>query len=192
MSSPTIFFTSDLHFGHKNIHYKFAPSRKVLGETLEEQHNSLIERWNSRVHKKDTVYVLGDVAWTAWAYQAVVPQLNGIKFLVRGNHDRLAEGLYLTDFNKILGAFPMELFPGCDVVLTHIPIHPQEMQYRWKFNIHGHLHEKVVLCKGPLVTSTSEIPDQRYINVCCEQTDFYPLAIDELRKIAAERLEKLI
>ena|SRR3990167_1029567 len=184
-----LFFISDLHFGHHNI-LQMSPSRKILGDTLEEQHVSLIDRWNSVVRKKDTVWVLGDVAVSAWAYRACIPQLNGYKKLVRGNHDTLQESEYRRDFGKIFGAIGMELFPGCSVVLTHIPIHTQEMEFRWRFNIHGHIHEKHVMIgiKDTEGQECDEVPDYRYINVSCEQTNFYPLALEELRLIAQRRL----
>ena len=181
-----LFFISDLHFGHYNI-LQMSPSRAVLGATLEEQHVSLIDRWNSVVRKKDTVWVLGDVAMSSWAYRATLPQLNGYKKLVRGNHDVLAETEYRRDFRKIFGAVNMELFPSCRVVLTHIPIHPQEMEFRWRFNVHGHIHEKHVLM-GYADNERKSNPDLRYINVSCEQTNFYPLALEELRLIAQRRL----
>lgn len=51
-----IFFTSDLHFGHSNIvrmcDRPFA--------TIEEMDEQLIRNWNRKVHKCDTVYILGD------------------------------------------------------------------------------------------------------------------------------------
>ena len=181
------FFISDLHFGHKNI-LNMSPSRNILGDALEEQHVSLFYRWNSVLRKNDYVWVLGDVAMGRMAYEACIPQLRGIKRLVRGNHDVLAEEIYRKDFVKIFGVVNMELFPKCRVVLTHIPIHPQELEFRWKFNIHGHLHEKQVLIKVAKSEYTLPFLDLRYINVSCEQTDFYPLALEDLRLIAKQRL----
>ena len=56
---PKIFFTSDLHFGHKNI-IRF-DNRPF--STVEEMDEALIRNWNAKVSDEDTVYVLGDISW---------------------------------------------------------------------------------------------------------------------------------
>lgn len=49
-------YTSDLHFGHKNVmqfdHRPFAD--------VEEMDAFIMQCWNSRVQSDDTVYILGD------------------------------------------------------------------------------------------------------------------------------------
>ena len=54
-----IYFTSDLHFGHSNIiklcNRPFA--------TVEEMDRALMEGWNKKVKKCDTVYIIGDIIW---------------------------------------------------------------------------------------------------------------------------------
>ena len=58
-----IWFTSDLHFFHDRI-LEFHPKRKeIFGNTIEEAKEAMIQLWNSRVSKKDTVYILGDLAF---------------------------------------------------------------------------------------------------------------------------------
>lgn len=53
-----ICFTSDLHLGHSAIiHMKNRPFADV-----EEMNRKLISNYNSVVHKKDTVYILGDIS----------------------------------------------------------------------------------------------------------------------------------
>ena len=52
-----IWFTSDLHFFHDRI-LEFHPKRKELfGNTVEKAKEAMIQLWNSRVNKKDTVYI---------------------------------------------------------------------------------------------------------------------------------------
>lgn len=54
-----IYFTSDLHFGHRNvIRFDNRPFSSV-----EEMDAALIERWNQKVSNEDAVYVLGDLSW---------------------------------------------------------------------------------------------------------------------------------
>ena len=54
-----IFFTSDLHFGHKNI-IKF-DNRPFFD--VSDMNKELIKRWNNKVTKDDVVYVCGDFIW---------------------------------------------------------------------------------------------------------------------------------
>ncbi len=51
------FFTSDTHFGHKNI-ITFC-SRPF--ETIDEMNDNLIKNWNDMVKPTDRVFVVGDV-----------------------------------------------------------------------------------------------------------------------------------
>lgn len=50
-----VFFTSDLHFGHKNL----CNSLRKMSE--DESDSIIINNWNRVVRKKDTVYILGDI-----------------------------------------------------------------------------------------------------------------------------------
>lgn len=53
-----IYFTSDLHYGHKaTISMCDRPFNDV-----EEMNQTLFENWNNIVHQNDTVYILGDIA----------------------------------------------------------------------------------------------------------------------------------
>ena len=53
-----LFFTSDLHHGHKSILNWQGHTRG--GSDLEEHSLWLVEQWNSVVSKRDTVVVLGE------------------------------------------------------------------------------------------------------------------------------------
>src|SRR3990167_7246288 len=79
-----IYFTADLHFGHKNI-ITFC-NRPFAG--TQEMNRALIDNWNSRVQKSDEVYLLGDVSFAAAEYtKHMLEQLNGKIYLIKGNHD---------------------------------------------------------------------------------------------------------
>ena len=53
--------------------------------------------------------------------------------------------------------------------MSHVPLHPASLG-RWGANVHGHLHSNFV--KDPV---WPDKPDQRYICVSVEHTDYYPL-----------------
>ena len=149
-----VFFISDTHFGHHKI-LQFEESRLQLGKTIEEHDASLVERWNSVVRPKDTVWHLGDVLFGRHSFK-MLGQLNGIKKLVKGNHDTYNVKNYLHYFNDVHGCYKMD-----DFLLSHIPMH-ESQKYRFKGNIHGHMHGK-------------SLPDPFYYNVSCEQINFRPI-----------------
>ena len=56
-----VFHVSDLHFGHKNI-MAFAGQYRHGDDYVENVHET-VKLWNLVVHKKDKVYVHGDVCF---------------------------------------------------------------------------------------------------------------------------------
>lgn len=92
-----IYFTSDLHFHHKNI-LKHCPERGKVGgfevDDVESHDKWLMEEWNSTISKKDIVYILGDFAFGPSEHvKKLLGKLNGKKFLILGNHDKSSEHL---------------------------------------------------------------------------------------------------
>jgi len=78
-----LYFTSDNHFGHENaIKYCDRPFSSV-----EEMNDVMIRYWNETVSPEDEIYHLGDFSLAASQVTIVTPILNGIKYLVPGNHD---------------------------------------------------------------------------------------------------------
>ena len=147
-----VWFTSDLHFGHKNI-------QKFRLEVTSEKDNRkrIIADWDKLVTKRDDVYVLGDAAFTMETVE-LFSMLAGRKFLVRGNHDELDTQVYLKHFNAVYGLKKYKEF-----WLSHAPIHPAEL--RGKINLHGHVHYASIK-----KTDNSMIPelDTRYFNLSLE------------------------
>ncbi|MDP4224749.1 MAG: metallophosphoesterase [Bacteroidota bacterium] len=129
-----VFFIADPHFGHKNIiDYESRPFKSV-----EEMDNSLIKNWNNTVSKTDKIFILGDFAFTGkQRVQELVSQLNGIKTLILGNHDRAHSMTWWKDVNFYeISQYPIiyrEWF-----ILSHEPVYlNQNMPYA---NIFGHVH----------------------------------------------------
>lgn len=85
-SEVNIWFTSDTHFGHKNI-IKYC-NRPY--ETTQEMDESLINNWNKVVDKDDIVFHLGDFAFAPdWRWKELINKLNGHIYLIIGNHDQI-------------------------------------------------------------------------------------------------------
>ena len=94
MSERKIFVTSDLHFSHEAVlKYNNRPWKNVL-----EMNDALIENWNRKVNKRDTVIIVGDFAWERHGYFLNV--LNGKKELVIGSHDKMPKK-YLDCFSGV-------------------------------------------------------------------------------------------
>ena len=165
MSHP--YFISDLHLGHKrvlNFNNVFDDGKIYRqGNNIEEHDQWLIDSINSKVNKRDKLFILGDVAMNLTSLDRLKELHCRNKLLIRGNHDVFPLHKYLEHFIDVQGALKYKEF-----ILTHIPIHPQEL-YRWK-NVHGHCHLK-------------SVPDtEHYLNVCVEQVNGVPLSLEEVRE----------
>lgn len=156
MSINRIFVVADTHFGHRKI-------AELRGfKSVEEHDRDLIALWNVTVKPGDTVWHLGDVFFQSEIGAAALPKLNGRLRLVMGNHDHYPLQMYLRRFDKVLGSFE---YKGC--ILTHIPIHPEQLEKRYRLNIHGHKH-------------IYRIEDPRYRCVSVEQTGWQPILLNEI------------
>ena len=149
-------FISDTHFGHHNMAIKRG------FKCVADHDNHIVDQWNKVVNKKDTTYLLGDVTMEKANY-LILNRLNGIKHIVLGNHDEGQHTKHMQNYvNKIAGMIKYKKI----CILTHCPIHPCEMG-RFKYNIHGHVHE-------------NSLDDFRYINVSCEVINYTPKLLNEL------------
>jgi calcineurin-like phosphoesterase family protein len=159
-------FIADLHLGHQNM-----ATRRGF-ETVEAHDEHVIAQWNSVVSKRDVTYVLGDVTMEKAGSYPLLDRLNGLKHVVLGNHDRRQDVRKLLEHVESVAG--MVNYKG--VILTHCPIHPMELEYRFPLNMHGHIHDNYVRLMG----SGLEDPDPRYICVSCERVDYVPKTLEEL------------
>lgn len=89
----TTWFTSDWHFGHRNI-MAYCPDRvRFLGlqgdQDVDAMNVALVTLWNATVQPDDTVFFLGDFAMGKVAENVqFMNHLNGNVHLIWGNHDR--------------------------------------------------------------------------------------------------------
>lgn len=155
---------SDLHLFHENLITKglrpFA--------SIKEMHRTIITNWNSVVkNKSDKVYVPGDVALggSQEMVAKVIQQLRGYKILINGNHDRSKSNQWWLDvgFREVI-KYPIILRNR--YIISHEPERGIGGDY---YNIHGHVH-------SPMRDKENSFCDHpSYFNVCCENTDYFPL-----------------
>lgn len=138
----SVFIVSDLHLFHTKI-MDMEPIRLKLGKNLDDMAEGIIERWNSVVGPNDIVWNLGDVAFAVGTnidkIENIQKRLNGIKYLIKGNHDRYVKSRHLEryGFERILDG-PFWLMDS-EIVLSHEPIFGLPPAFK---NYHGHLHSK--------------------------------------------------
>lgn len=145
--NQTVWLYSDPHFGDKEL------AAGVINRPTDEEQIRLI---NSKVGKKDTLIILGDIGDIECA-----KKLKGYKILIAGNHDA---GLtnYKDVFNEVYGG---ALFIGEKIVLSHEPIN-----IPFALNIHGHVHDKRAKT------------DKQHINVCSDVINYTPINFNQLMK----------
>ncbi len=131
----TTYFTADTHFGHTKI-IEFC-RRPFIG--IEDMDRELISRWNLTVGKDDEVYHLGDISFRGkTATTEILKQLNGVKHLIKGNHDHLnvesKDQFYtIKDYDEIV-------IEGQRIVLCHFPIESWHRMGYGAWHLHGHSH----------------------------------------------------
>lgn len=138
------FWTSDLHFYHKNI-CKFTDRPW----TAEENEDKLVELWNSQVGPGDTVWHLGDFFFVnrsdAGLEKAldILEQLNGQIRCLLGNHDssKFFEKLK-EQSNKIVSVdYYKEIKVNKKkIVMCHYPMYTFNQSHRGTIMLHGHEH----------------------------------------------------
>lgn len=160
-------FVSDTHFGHVGI---LAACRPQFS-SVEEMDEIMIENWNRVVRPCDRVYHLGDFAWTTKIAKRVRLRLNGTIRLVVGNHDKILE---LADARLFQRMYMWRIFEDEGFTATHLPMRVEQIRHGI-YNVHGHIHAEPA-------------PEPFHHCVCVEQTNFTPVALEDLRTSLGRRL----
>ena len=145
-----IFFTSDTHFGHRNV-LKYTDRPGWLSKPNEPtdydvrcMNNLLIDNWNLTVSPDDTVYHLGDFALGPKAlhpeYRA---KLNGKIVLILGNHD-IYKKIHDVGFSEIHPELKL-VVDGVKLFLRHYPLggfagDEKEWFGDYDYRLCGHVH----------------------------------------------------
>lgn len=193
-----IWFTSDLHFNHRNV-IRFC-SRPF--NDVKEMNKYLISKWNETVGENDIVFILGDFNWFPSSHDnfKLLKQLKGKEiYIIPGNHDMGCEfdmvleklphihlcsdivHVYFEDKTEGCSVLPKRI---CEVVLCHYPLMTWSHKHTKAINLFGHIHstpeERVTIGKLDM-----DLPLWKYqMDIGCDsKRDFSPYSLDEIINI---------
>jgi calcineurin-like phosphoesterase family protein len=191
-----LFFTSDMHFGHKNI---IKLCNRPFG-SLEEMHERIIYNWNNTVSHDDIVFILGDLGYKtdkSWVAN-ILSRLSGQKILIKGNHDHDKFIPYDSLHCVYSGLLDIEV-SDLDVkgkyqriTLCHYPMLSWNQSHRGAWNLFGHWHTgKVVDYKEIQEVSDYVFEEYRHASklrkfqydVGVDGNNFTPISYNQIKKI---------
>lgn len=131
----TIWFTSDTHFGHKRL-------ASIRGfESTIDMDNCIVDTWNAQVKKNDLVYHLGDFSLTGPDKTIeILKSLNGKIYLIRGNHDQIADRKTVTPFFVWIKDVHYFAIQDQKIFLSHYAHRVWRSDYRGSWHLYGHSH----------------------------------------------------
>lgn len=197
MTKPLIYFTSDWHVGHENcLKFDERPFKN-----LDHMHEELVSNFNHLVPKHGITYFLGDMGLCSKGLlRSVISRLNGLKILVRGNHDGNMYSMYNAGFDLVLDKAQINIGDSI-ITMTHCPLKGvrrenttgmrgaspgenwhKEYLYKDKFSIedfgqfhlHGHVHARGVDKNG------KHIIEGRQMDVGVPAWNYMPVSISKI------------
>lgn len=168
-----IYFTSDLHFGHRNIlHLCNRPFASV-----DEMDDVLVDNWNRKIHRDDVVYIMGDLMFrNEKPAEWYLDRLKGRKHLFVGNHD----GLWMKTVDlshyfenvSMMGTFSdgQHKITGC-----HYPMMTWPSSGRNGYMVYGHIHANVDMSFWPLIAASPLM-----LNAGVDVNGFAPVSFEEM------------
>lgn len=174
-----IYFTADLHFGHKRI-LEMYPDRPFADDGDIDKHDAyIIEQWNQIVGKNNDVYILGDLSIRSVdETRKILERLNGHKYLCPGNHDKSVQSLvcYFVKVQQIIEVKIKqtrcpELDEDVELILCHYPLLEWPGMHHGVYHLHGHCHGNI------------EIKDPRRMDVGVDATNKLLTPIHEVVSI---------
>lgn len=172
----SVYFIGCLHLSHKWM----AQHRGFNDEFYHDEH--LIEQWNSVVHKKDLVWILGDVTMESKEPYPLLDRLKGRKKVCLGNHDQPEHTRdLLKHVETVAGMVDYKGF-----VLSHCPLHPNEMGF-CRGNIHAHIHHENSLHEVVISNRYNDHDAKlgptlhKYFNVDAHILGYRPIAFDAIK-----------
>lgn len=196
-SQSNIWFTSDTHYGHKNICRGTTKWNGPLEETrdfqtLDEMNTAIVDNINAVVMPDDILFHLGD--WSFGGESAIGEfrrrvVCNNIH-LIYGNHDTTIKNSpfkqdlfsscqdYLElDVRMYTGDSQKKLVFQQDFILMHFPISSWNGMNKGAIHLHGHVH----------FSPDKRIGKGKLMDVGVDGNDLKPISILEVMQIMAKQ-----
>lgn len=179
MTGHQLWFTSDLHFGHKNIiQYSKRPF-----ENVDHMTEHLILEWNRCVKEDDTVWHLGDFAFLKEEeVLEIIKQLNGRKHWILGNHDKVLKKVLKKNPEHAVEVVQYQELTYRDqfIVLNHYGQRVWNKSFHGAWHLYGHSH-------GTLAPYGKSVD----VGVDCKEItpDYRPIAFDELLEYFKDKVK---
>lgn len=169
-----VYFTADSHFNHYNI---LCHCNRPF-ENLAEMDEALIDNWNSVVGKGETVYHLGDFAFsTANAASKYLQRLNGKVHLILGNHDKRSIRR-CPDFASQQKLLEVTI-RGQRITLCHYAMRSWNCSCHGAWQLYGHSHGKL-----------ADDPNSRSLDVGVDSWNFTPVSFEQVEAALAAKEPK--
>ena len=180
------YYIADTHFGHKNIIMHDANDGCKQFSSIEEHDELIINNWNNRITSQDKIYILGDFSWLSnRGTEELIKKLNGIKFLIKGNHDRWCKDSACKKLFQEIYDYKAIIDGNNRVILFHYPIMFYQEQHKNSIHLYAHLHnsreEKLFYDACKNIANTTDIPMNCY-NVGCMMPymNYTPRTLEEI------------
>ena len=159
-----IYFTSDLHFNHKNIiKYCNRP-----WNSTKEMNEAIIKNFNEILMPNDTLYILGDCGFGC---KQQIEQIKGKKILIVGNHDEIND---IKNVFEEVTVYKKLKYNHKHFILFHYPILEWDGKYHNTYHLHGHQHNT-----ADYNTENIENNILRY-DVGVDANNYKPISIEEI------------
>ena len=171
-----IYYTADLHLGHENVIRHCARPFS----SAEEMDETLVRHWNARVHRNDTIYIVGDFFFrNRKPAEEYLDALKGKKHLIIGNHDlswmrKAPSPDYWMKYFESVSPMSSIRDSGALVTLCHYPMLSWKHQSR-SFMIHGHIHANTDMDFWPCIKARDNL-----LNAGVDVNGFTPVTFEEL------------
>jgi len=139
-----IFVVADLHLSHKAM-IKFSPKTRGHFIDVNDMNNTIIRNWNNVVGKNDTIYLLGDIAFTNGKLtRSLIERLNGNIILIKGNHDKNKDIkkyrdllISVENYIEIKYEYNNKYY---HIIMSHYPFASWNRSFHGSIMCHGHSH----------------------------------------------------
>lgn len=176
------YFTSDWHFGHKNI---LTLSQRPFKD-VEEMDNVIIENILSTLKKGDNLYFLGDISARADLARGQVDKILKRKinlFWIIGNHDRDIIKKSFKDETKISFYDSLVIKREHTIIhMNHMPMLTWEKSFYNSFHLYGHIHNL-----SPELNEVNKRQTGKTLNVNVEFNNYKPYSLHDIFDIMSKK-----